>query len=83
LQKPDLGMCFAGLPIPKRIDNCESIRFASTNDKCPFHFNVEAFVSNALSSGAWHNRRYNDGYESDCANASLFTTYGIFVGSPL
>jgi hypothetical protein len=76
-------MCFAGLPIPKRIDNCESIRFASTNDKCPFHFNVEAFVSNALSSGAWHKRRYNDGYESDCANASLFTTYGIFVGSPL
>src|SRR4029077_5841471 len=28
-------------------------------------------------------RRYNNVYESDCVNASLFTTYGIFVGSPL
>ena len=40
-------MCFAELPILKRLANCESIRFASTNTKRPFHFDVEAFVSNA------------------------------------
>ena len=46
------------------------------------HFNVEAFVSNAFHAGTWHKRRYNNIYEFDRVNASLFTTYGILVGSP-
>src|SRR5258707_199119 len=46
-QKPRLGVWFAGLPILKRIENCESIRFASTTDRAranAFHFNVEALA---------------------------------------
>jgi hypothetical protein len=60
LGKPDLGVCFAGLPILKTLDGCESMRFAWTNEKYPFRFNVEAFVPTVLSAGAWHKRRYNN-----------------------
>ena len=71
------------LPVLNRLANCESIGFASTNTKCPSHFDVEAFVSNACYPGARRGeRRYNNVYEPDCVNVSLFTTYGIFVGSP-
>jgi len=52
------------------------------HDQCALHFDVEAFVSNAFHVGPWHKRRYNNIYESDRVNASLFTTYGILVGSP-
>ncbi len=40
---------------------------------------VEAFVSNAFAFRARHKRHSNNSY---LANASLFTTYGILVGSP-
>src|SRR5262245_12733317 len=50
--------------------------------KCGFHFIVEAFVPNALLFGTWDKRRNNDIYGCDWANPSLFTTYGILVGSP-
>ena len=76
-----ISACFAGLPILKGIGNSESMRFARAAG--PAHrvrFNVEAFVSvKRLGTSA----RYNNVYGSDCANASLFTTYGIFAGSPL
>jgi hypothetical protein len=67
LLQPDLGVCFAGLPILKRIENCESIssRRPMTSRASEFDFNVETFVSNALSSGPWHKRRYKNVYDRD------------------
>jgi hypothetical protein len=56
LQKPDLSVRFAGLP---RIDNVESIRFASTTDKWPFRSMERRLCQR---TGAWHKRRYNNVY---------------------
>ena len=82
-------LSFVRSPILKRLRtpqcafhiSSESIGLAPALTTSPFII-VEAFVSNALSSGAWHKRRYNDIYGSDAMNTSLFTTYGILVGSP-
>jgi len=52
------------------------------HDECALHFSVEAFVSNALLCRRLAEAPLRRCYEFDCVNASLFTTYGILVGSP-
>jgi len=46
------------------------------------HFSVEAFASNALPCRRLAQAPLQQIYEVDSVNASLFTTYGILVGSP-
>jgi len=70
-----------GTPILQTIATSEPHKFASPVDKSRLHL-CRGIVSNAFAFGAWHKRRYNDIYESASVNASLFTRYGIFVGSP-
>jgi hypothetical protein len=69
-----------GAPISQTIATSEPNKSASPVNKS--RLQLCNGISNALAFGAWHKRRYNDIYESACVNASLFTTYGIFVGSP-
>ena len=81
LQKPPVGgRCVMGAPISQTIATSEPNKSASPVNKS--RLQLCNGISNALAFGAWHKRRYNDIYESACVNASLFTTYGIFVGSP-